>query len=336
MEHIARLIEKARDQERQSPPQSQPAIPTCAEVRRFIHLSHGDSERGTRQHPRWIRLVKEAVAGSSRGSSPETPNRSGTQKKKFDKRQRAVPPTDYWIGKGSEPSGVGRVAGSRENFSDRRSLAKERLEGLERVCKGSMPTIRHARSHLLLSFQLRETRRLFHQCQERLDVERRLYGIERLDAERETDESFSYGGSALQVGINASRHEIAIAEIHAIHGEKVVEGVEGREPRDRRYQSRTDYVIKEMKKAKVDDAMIHGKQVSSATLPPTAKLSDMGPRSKRGKRGRRAGTRDALSGNGLPNLNKSSRSVGVLKCFTCGTPGHISRECPKKVFKPVI
>lgn len=217
-------------------------------------------------------------------------------------------------------------------LTDRRYLAKERLEELERICKGSMPTLRHAKSHLLLGFQLREARRLSYLFETLLARERGLGGSQRQDAEMATNEVFLNMQGALQIGIDAARHEIAMAEILSIHGEKVVTEVEGRKPRDSRFSSRTDWVLKEIKKDQVRDALIRQKSAGSATSGslPKNNQGNQGPRNTRGRRGHKIPFwRDqSLSVTGQVKIPKPPSHPP--KCYNCGGVGHLTRDCPKK------
>lgn len=130
-------------------------------------------------------------------------------------------------------------------------------------------------------------------------------------------------GAAIQVGIDAARHEVAMAEILETHGLAVMEGIEGQTTNDPRYSDRADYVVRQLKKAKVDEALL----LANAPKSPPAKVRPREsvpvggvPPKRRYARGWRAGA----------HVQASGRRAKSGRCYTCGSPLHIAKDCPKK------
>ncbi|XP_059085023.1 uncharacterized protein LOC131882022 [Tigriopus californicus] len=242
----------------------------------------------------------------------DSDNEVGGDRRLTRNRTKKTPqPTGYWLGKGKDPSGAGKIARSREKLSDRRSKARGKNSQIEEVCRGMVPTARYATSHLLMGFQLREARRLW-----------RLLGSLHPDRdEKRREATHNHLGAAIQIGIDGARHEIEMARVHDTLGPEVVEGVEGRASSDQRYVGRTEYVVKQLKKAKVEDALMRSKSAPVSHRPYLhgAKFSPNGRRPP--YRGTRAGRK----------VEALKKPIGFTpRCFLCASPLHLAKDCPKK------
>ncbi|XP_059097948.1 uncharacterized protein LOC131892181 [Tigriopus californicus] len=172
------------------------------------------------------------------------------------KKKTRPPPTGFWIGRGKAPTTMGKIAGSHEKFHERKLEAQCKVRNVELRCKGTIAIARFASSHTLMGFQWREARRLWrfldgHVGKEGHSISQQL-------------------GAVLQIGVSAARHEVAMAEVFEEHGLEVMEGVEGHTSSDPLYADRTEYVFRQIKKAKVEDALLRGKV---SAIPPLQKVS---------------------------------------------------------------
>jgi hypothetical protein len=196
---------------------------------------------------------------------------------------------------------------------------------MESLCGKARTTLsRHAVSHILLGYQLREARRIFHQVRVRSRV---------------GDRYIRHLGAIIQRAVAATRHEVGMAELHAVHGEEVVNGVEGDKPRDPRFAGRAEKVIKDRKQARVDEALLTGKVAPVAAAPSGGQAAPQAGSGGGGGGGRGGGK----GGGGKHRRGKkpestSSRGGGggsggggsTITCGFCGAKGHLEKECRKK------
>ncbi|XP_059088706.1 uncharacterized protein LOC131884839 [Tigriopus californicus] len=240
-------------------------------------------------------------------------------RKKKSKTEDTPSPSAYWVGRGRKPPGVGQLSGSRQKFSDLQSKAITECARVDERCKGKVPTARYAKSHLLLGFQLREVKRIWHELGETCEA-LTVCGSGSKQKELLVCEGtlFRHLGASLQVGVDTTRHELAMADIYDELGAVVVDAIEGGTFRDPRYAQRAKYVVQQLKRAKVDEAVLKGR-LPIAPLGQVRRLSGRVPYRGIKSRGK------AITSGGL-----GGRPLDPPRCYTCNSPLHMANNCPRK------
>jgi hypothetical protein len=217
-------------------------------------------------------------------------------------------------------------------FADLKAEATEELAWLKVRTPGKVSTFRWASSHLLMSYQLKEVARL-----------------RRVLKSRPTSVSAARPRKvALEVARSHSLHESAMAVILAADGEPMLEIMEKKRDGYSYYEKRREALKKELKKARVDSAILKGGVAAAIVTraPPAAKQGGGGGSGGGGGGGNASG---GGGGGGQPkgvqrdNRPRGGKKVAKAKakakqsgeepkpltCFDCGGLGHINRNCPR-------
>jgi uncharacterized membrane protein YgcG len=213
----------------------------------------------------------------------------------------------------------------------------EELAYLKPHTTGKMAINRWATSHLLQSYQLKEVTRL-----------------RRALKKRPTSSSTAKDLKvALEVARAHSRHETAMAVLLSCDGDSMLELMEAKKTGDKFYEKRREKLKKELKKTRIDAAILKGGVAAAIVTPAAApKQGGGGGGGRGGSGGGGGGGGGGGSGNAPKGRAREGRARGGSKhkkgkgkgdykkegggdskevtCFSCSAVGHTVRDCPRK------